>query len=181
MIEDYYYIENGWFDLFKQRAEDAVSECHRILRSIAGGVMEPPPRSQFGLSVTAFELAHKSLKQVTDFAAIKDTVEGYWGWYMKSWTAAAQRGVQMTMVLVVSREEFKEMLARTHAALHFCGNRILQVIGLDQCSPADAMIDQNIAELYSRGWVSGEERLSITDAGKKYVNRRSYRVGRRRA
>jgi hypothetical protein len=124
MIYDYYFIENGWFDLFKRRAEDAVSECHRILRSIASGVMEPPPRSQFGLAVTSFELAHTSLKQVADFAAIKGTVEGYRGWYMKAWTEAAQRGVEMTMVLVVSNEEFKEMLAQTRSTAMPIGTHI---------------------------------------------------------
>ncbi len=113
MIEDYYSIKQGWFSLFKLRAEDAVSECHRVLRSIAGGIMEPSPRSQFGLSVAAFEVAEKSLKQVTDFAAIKDTVEGYRGWYMNAWTEAAKRGIQMTMVLVLSRDELKDMLGRT--------------------------------------------------------------------
>jgi hypothetical protein len=124
MVEDYYAIKHGWFDLFKLRAEDAVSECHRVLRLMAGGLMEPPPRGQFGLSVTAFELAQTSLKQVTDFAAIKDAVEGMRGWYMKSWTEMAKRGIQMSMVLVLSREELKDMLVQPRTTAMLIGTYI---------------------------------------------------------
>jgi hypothetical protein len=113
MVEDYYAIKNGWFDLFKLRAEDALSECHSVLRSIAGGTMEPPPRSNFTLSVTGFKFAQTSLKQVTDFAAIKDAVEGVRGWYVKSWAEVASRGVHMTMVLILSRENLKDILVQT--------------------------------------------------------------------
>jgi hypothetical protein len=116
LVEDYYSLKNGWFDLFKVRAEDAVSECHSILRSMAGGTMEP--RSQYSLTVAGFKSARTSLKQVTDFAAIKDAVEGVRDWYLKSWTEVAQRGVRMTMVLVLSREdleELKDVLVQTRA------------------------------------------------------------------
>lgn len=114
MVEDYYSIMNGWLELFKVRAEDTVSECHRVLRSMAGGTMEPPPRSQFTLSVNGLKLAQKSLKQVTDFAGIRDAVEGVRGWYTKAWAEAAERGVQMTMVLVLSREDLKDVVAKAH-------------------------------------------------------------------
>jgi hypothetical protein len=112
IVQDYYTIKDGWFDLFKARADDAVSECHSILHSVAGGAMES--RSPYTLSVTGFKFAQETMKQVTDFAAIKDAVEGVRGWYMKSWTEVAKRGVRMTMVLILSREEFKDMLARAH-------------------------------------------------------------------
>ena len=115
MVQDYYSIKGGWFDLFKARADDAVNECHSILRSIAGGAMEP--QSHYALSVTGFKFAQKTMKQVTDFSAIKDAVEGVRGWYMKSLAEVSQRGVRMTMVLVLSREEFKDMLARAPTAM----------------------------------------------------------------
>jgi hypothetical protein len=62
--------------------------------------------------VAAFQIAQKSLKQVTDFAAIKDAVVGVRGWYMKSWAEVAKRGVQMTMVLILSPEDVKEIAAQ---------------------------------------------------------------------
>ena len=42
MVDDYYSIMDGWLELFKIRADDTFSECHRVLRSMAGGTMEPP-------------------------------------------------------------------------------------------------------------------------------------------
>jgi hypothetical protein len=112
MVDDYYSIMDGWLELFKVRAEDIIGECHRVLRSMAGGTMEPPPRSQFTLSVNGLKLAEKSLKQVTDFAAIRDAVEGVRGWYSRAWAEAATRGVNMTMVLVLSREDLNEMVVQ---------------------------------------------------------------------
>lgn len=84
MVEDYYSLKHGGFDLFQLRAEDAVDECHRVLRSMAAGTMEPPPRSQFTLSLTSFKFAKTSLKQVVEWAGMKDTVEAMRGWYAKS-------------------------------------------------------------------------------------------------
>jgi hypothetical protein len=111
IVDDYYSVTNGWFELFKTRAEHAISDCHRVLHSMSGGIMEPPPGSQFTLSVNALRDAKTSIKQVTDFISIKDAPEGVRNWYSRSWAEAAERGVQMKMVLVISRENFKHMLA----------------------------------------------------------------------
>jgi hypothetical protein len=80
MVEDYYSIQNGWFDLFKLRAADVLGECHSILRSMAGGTMQPPPRSQFLLSYTSFQYAKTNAKQLSDWAGIKNAVEGVRDW-----------------------------------------------------------------------------------------------------
>jgi hypothetical protein len=112
MVEDYYAIGEGWFDLFKLRAEDALSECHSILRSIAGGTMVPPAGGQFSLSSTRFQYAQTSLKQVIDLAGIRDAVEGVREWYARLVEEAVARGVAMRTVIILSREELKEDLAR---------------------------------------------------------------------
>lgn len=112
MVEDYYSIRNGWFDLFKLRAEDVVSECHRVLRSMAGGTMEPPPRSEFTLASTSLKYAKTSLKQVVDWANLKDAVAAIRRWYAKSMTEVAARGVQITNVVVLSREDLKDLLVQ---------------------------------------------------------------------
>jgi hypothetical protein len=117
IVDDYYAIRGGWFELFKARAEHAVCECRRVLHAMAGGVMEPPPGSQFTLSVNALQDARTSIKQVTDFAAIRGAPEGVRTWYTRSWTEAAQRGVRMTMVLVLSRGDLQSMLAEA-ATVH---------------------------------------------------------------
>jgi hypothetical protein len=114
IVEDYYSIFNGWLDLYKMRAHHMVTECQRVLRSMAMGTMEPPPGSQFTLTINALRLAQKSIKQVTDYAAIKDAVQGIRGWYTKAWEETAKRDVHMSMILILSRQEFKDMLTQIH-------------------------------------------------------------------
>jgi hypothetical protein len=63
------------------------------------------------LSVSALGDAKSSIKQVTDFISIKGAPEGVRAWYTRSWSEAADRGVQMEMVLIISREHFNEMVA----------------------------------------------------------------------
>jgi hypothetical protein len=111
MVEDYFTVTGGWFDLYKARAEHAMSECHRTLRAMAGGVMEPPPGSQFTLYTNAMRVAQRSIKMVTDFNSIRGAPEEVRTWFTRSWEEAADRGVQMNMVLVLSGQDFKVMLA----------------------------------------------------------------------
>ena len=110
IVEDYYSIHDGWLDLYKIRAQHLVSECHRALRSMAMGTMEPPAGSQFLLSTNGLRIAQKSIKQVTDYAAIKGAVQGVRGWYTKAWEETAARGVQMSMILILSRQDLQDML-----------------------------------------------------------------------
>jgi hypothetical protein len=112
IVEDYYSINSGWLDLYKTRAQQMVTECHRVLRSMAMGTMEPPAGSQFTLSANALLLAQKSIKQVTDYATIKDAVQPIRGWYTRAWEEAAARGVQMSMILVLTRPDLERMLSQ---------------------------------------------------------------------
>jgi hypothetical protein len=164
MVEDYYSIRDGWFGLFKLRADDALSECHSTLRSMAGGTMVPPPRSQFTLSATGFLTAQTSLKQVTDFAAIKDAVAGVRGWYMKSWAEVAARGVQMTMVLILSREDFRDFPVQTGTEATPIGTYIALVDEL----PTDLdenylIVDDRVVSFFERraDGTLGEKTVSI--------------------
>jgi hypothetical protein len=124
IVEDYYSILNGWLDLYKTRAQHIVSECHRVLRSVAMGTMEPPAGSQFTLQVNGLKLAQKSIKQVTDYAAIKGAVQGVRGWYTRAWEETAGRGVQMSMILILSRQDLTDMLTQVHTVITPTGTYI---------------------------------------------------------
>jgi hypothetical protein len=124
IVEDYYSILNGWLDLYKTRAQHIVSECHRVLRSVAMGTMEPPAGSQFTLQVNGLKLAQKSIKQVTDYAAIKGAVQGVRGWYTRAWEETAGRGVQMSMILILSRQDLADMLTQVHTVITPVGTYI---------------------------------------------------------
>ena len=124
IVEDYYSILDDWLDLYKTRAQYIISECHRVLRSMAMGTMEPPAGSQFTLQVNGLKLAQKSIKQVTDYAAIKGAVQGVRGWYTKAWEETAGRGVQMSMILILSRQDLTDMLTQVHTVITPTGTYI---------------------------------------------------------
>jgi hypothetical protein len=158
MVEDYYSVSGGWFELYKARAEHALSECHRALHSMAGGTMEPPTGSQFVLSVNALRLAQKSIKQVTDFNAIKGAPQGVRTWYTRSWTEAADRGVQMSMVLILSREDLNSLLAEANTVKMPLGT----YVALSEELPPD--LDENYLIVDDRIVSYSERRADATVA-----------------
>ena len=62
-----------------------------------------------------------------------------------------------------------ELLAQAHQALDFSHHPMLRELGLARPSHADEMIEQTLAELFERGWLVGDERLSLTDAGREHL------------
>jgi hypothetical protein len=163
MVEDYYAITGGWFDLYKARAEHAITECHRALHSMAGGVMEPPPGSQFVLSVNALRIAQSSIKQITDFIAIRGAPEGMRTWYSRSWTEAAERGVQMSMILILSRQDLDAMLAEAASIKMPVGT----YVALSEELPPD--LDENYLIVDDRV-VSFSERRADATLGERSIS-----------
>jgi hypothetical protein len=163
MVEDYYSISGGWFELFKARADHALSECHRALHSMASGTMEPPPGSQFVLSVNALRLAQKSIKQVTDFTAIKGAPEGVRSWYTRSWTEAADRGVRMSMVLILSRLDLNALLAEANTVKMPLGT----YVALSEELPPD--LDENYLIVDDHA-VSYSERRADATVGERSIS-----------
>jgi hypothetical protein len=163
MVEDYYSISGGWFELYKARAEHALSECHRALHSMAGGTMEPPPGSQFVLSVNALRIAQESIKQVTDFSAIKGAPEGVRTWYTRSWTEAADRGVQMSMIVILSRKDFNALPTEASAVKMPIGT----YIALSEELPPD--LDENYLIVDDRV-VSYSERRADATVGERSIS-----------
>ncbi|RLC85731.1 MAG: hypothetical protein DRI79_10995 [Chloroflexi bacterium] len=64
-----------------------------------------------------------------------------------------------------------ELLAQAHQALDFSRHPMLRELGLAQPYHGE-LIEQGIQELFERGWLAGEERLSLTDAGREHLRRR---------
>jgi len=66
-----------------------------------------------------------------------------------------------------------ELIAQAHQVLDFSDNPMLRELGLaQQQSPVDELIEQSLEELLQRGWLTGEERLAVTDAGRKHLGQR---------
>jgi hypothetical protein len=65
-----------------------------------------------------------------------------------------------------------ELVERAHQALDFSRIPTLQALGLAQQPPrAGEMIEQSVAELLERGWLVGDKRLNVTDAGREHLSR----------
>ena len=47
----------------------------------------------------------------------------------------------------------------------------LRELGLADQPQASQMIQQSVSELFERGWLVGEERLNVTDAGREHLRR----------
>jgi Co/Zn/Cd efflux system component len=63
-----------------------------------------------------------------------------------------------------------ELVARASQALDFDRIPAVRAMGLAQGQPQAAeLIERSLAELFQHGWLAGEERLSVTDAGRKHL------------
>jgi hypothetical protein len=63
-----------------------------------------------------------------------------------------------------------ELIARAGQAIDFQGIPAVQAMGLKQEQPqTDEIIERSLQDLFERGWLTGEEQLSVTDAGIKYL------------
>jgi DNA-binding PadR family transcriptional regulator len=65
-----------------------------------------------------------------------------------------------------------ELIARTTRALDLNDIPALRAMALSEGEPQDAeVVERTLADLVERGWLTGEERLSVTDAGRKRLER----------
>jgi hypothetical protein len=63
-------------------------------------------------------------------------------------------------------------------ALDFSGVTALRELGLDGPGVAGEMVEQGLQELFERGWLTADEPLRATDAGREHLRR--LRKGMRR-
>ena len=63
-----------------------------------------------------------------------------------------------------------ELVARASQALDFNQIPAVRAMELAQGQPQAAeFVERSLADLFQRGWLTGEERLSLTDAGRKHL------------
>jgi len=87
------------------------------------------------------------------------------------------------MLYLVDRKEvntLSALRARACQAFDFTANAALRGLGLDQADEVDKQIDQSLRDLYERGWLTGDERLALSDAGRDHLSRQLKRVRGRR-
>jgi Co/Zn/Cd efflux system component len=62
-----------------------------------------------------------------------------------------------------------ELKSRSRRALDFSGNPALRGFGLDRKPDADEQVEQGLHDLYEREWLLGEDRVSVTEAGREHL------------
>ena len=68
-----------------------------------------------------------------------------------------------------------ELNAQARQALDFSGNPTLRELGLAELPRAGEMAEQGVADLFERGWLAGEDRLAVTDAGREHLRQQMSR------
>lgn len=108
IVNDYYAIKNGWFALFKLRADDSINECSNVLHKLVEGEMEVPPRSPFTFAFEGIKSAKRSIKGVTtDNIAYWRSIESEK--YLQANSDAVGRGVHFVRVFVESKNKVAEI------------------------------------------------------------------------
>jgi len=70
-----------------------------------------------------------------------------------------------------------ELLVQAHRAFDFSNYPVLRELGLDRQLNVGAITERSLGELFERGWLAGEEPLSVTQAGREHLRRQM--AGRR--
>jgi len=64
-----------------------------------------------------------------------------------------------------------DLVTKVRQSLDFGINPMLRELGMDQQPHAHETIERRMAELFERGWLVGEKRLSVTDAGIEHLRK----------
>jgi len=97
---------------------------------------------------------------------------GLVGWY-EQFRQAQMRDWMLYLVEKQGIERRAELIAQARQTLDFSDNPMLRELGLaQQQSPVDESIEQSLAELFQRGWLTEKEQFAVSDAGKKHLSRR---------
>lgn len=108
IVSDYQEVETSWYEVFKLRAKDTITECHNEIHALAEGHMTYGGRSPYSFGVSGIQFAKKSLKAVS--------LSGHEFWdsvwaetFLQANQAAIKRGVKIVRVFMCSEEEIENL------------------------------------------------------------------------
>ena len=64
---------------------------------------------------------------------------------------------------------YPELVARARQTLDFSDNTVLSAIGLNQDLGEQGLVEQSLQQLFERGWMTGQDAVSLTSAGRKQL------------
>jgi len=116
----------------------------------------------------AIETVHSLSEEEVDFSRYEfRVVRGY-----ERFRQAQLCGWMIYLVEKHGVQTRTELIARARQVFKFRDNPMLRELGLDRQHGVDEMIKRSIQELFKRGWLVGEKRLSVTSAGRESLGKR---------
>jgi hypothetical protein len=105
-------------------------------------------------------------------------VTHYGFWLLNVYENLRDAHLREWMLFLVEHEEIQtkdELVSRAHQAFDFRNNPWMRLVGLDREFESDANVQQNLEELFSRGWLLDQHPLAITLEGKQHLARQDRR------
>jgi Co/Zn/Cd efflux system component len=100
----------------------------------------------------------------------------YGFWLQSVYEHVRDAHLRSWMLYLVDRREVQtrgDLVERARQAFDFRNNPWMKLMGLDRQFANDTAIEQNLNELFSRGWVVNQEPLIISNKGKEYLKRQN--------
>lgn len=109
IVADYRRVKPVWYEIFRQRAENAIIECHDIIHGLSEGNMVVGGRSPYGFGVSGIKFAKFSLKAVSLSGG--KFWNSVWGEnYLRSNYEAIKRGVKITRIFMNTSEALNDLV-----------------------------------------------------------------------
>jgi cation diffusion facilitator family transporter len=99
--------------------------------------------------------------------------------FIKRYAQFQQVQLRDWMLYLVDKKEVltqAELMERVYKSFDFSDNPALRGFGLDRKSDTSELVEQSLQELSASGWLAGNERLIVTEAGRQHLSRMAKRT-----
>jgi hypothetical protein len=165
IINDYQMVKNGWFELFKRRANDEVAECRDVIHSLAEGHMIAYPRGPYTFGAAVKNLVKKSYKHASALGDVSYWRSTYAEKALASNRLNIQNGIEVTRVFIqkidVLRQITDVLIKHQEAGIHVYV-AVADEIPKELCE--DYSIADNVACAYMEASSDGhykQQRISV--------------------
>ncbi len=103
IADDYLSLKRNNFELFEQRANDALQECKDTVHKLVNGHMKADPAGKFSIGRRGIQMASSSVKAVS-CEPLELWRSPHWKTGLKANADAIKRGVKITRIFIQDQE-----------------------------------------------------------------------------
>ena len=107
LTTNYLSVKKGWFDHFRQRADDELNECKNTIQAMANGYLVVEPTGKYVFGKKGVEMATRTVKAVS-YEPLELWRTVHWQKSIEVNAKAIERGVTVTRVFVQDQEKLSE-------------------------------------------------------------------------